>query len=285
MPNAPEDRDLQQPADMILLTPFFIILQLTVFLICGCLLGEGERGQRQRAAEEVTNTPQHAIVPNVSTTSGAASIPILITATAPKFCASQTVGVNFTGTDHAKVSSMDGDSIFKETRLVPGMKVVSINNVAVNSKIEALRLIRESSDIVTVLAHDPGYYGQTENLLSATIRKELPDQSNGVAFKTHPSAAGKVIISRVEARSPFIHTDIAIGMEIVAINNAAVQSATRAAELTRQVFPLVTLLARRSAAIAVAIEDESSAVLVPAEALIVDATSPRLGEATSSIDL
>ena len=55
-------------------------------------------------------------------------------------------------------------------------------------------------------------------------------------------------------------------MDIVAINNDAVQSAAHAAELS---LLLVTLLARCSAAIAVAIDDESPAVLVPAEALVI----------------
>ena len=55
-------------------------------------------------------------------------------------------------------------------------------------------------------------------------------------------------------------------MDIVAINNDAVQSEAHAAELS---LLLVTLLARCSAAIAVAIDDESPAVLVPAEALVI----------------
>lgn len=231
VPSLPGDRGLEEVVFVIPIVPILIII-----CICYCCV-------MNKKNESAGRAPTNAI----STKRIPSSTLLLATGAAMKSSPKQAVGVNFTGTDHAQISSFYDNSVFKGSGLVPGMKVVSVNNTIARSAVEARQIVQGISDgPVTILAHSAGFFGATDDLVTATVSKKAPGQSSGVVFKTYPSAPSMVYLSKIDSStSPFVHTDVAEGMEMVAVNNTPVQSVSQAAELTRQAFPLVTFLARR----------------------------------------
>lgn len=235
----------------------FIIL-LIICIACGLLKKKEELTAEKRAAAKAGST----VVVNDSE-------PKLVTAAATKPSPHSSTGVGFVrNTDYAKISRITDDSIFKETALTPGMKVVSINNRRVNSGDHAVQVIKETPSTVTILAHAAGYFGSTESFVTATARKEYPDQVVGVIYLSkkdkHSENTG---LKHIAETSLFAGSDLAPGMEVVAINNVKVRSAIHAQTLTMESFPFVTILARCDTAVAMAINPSSDEPAAPATVL------------------
>jgi hypothetical protein len=182
--------------------------------------------------------------------------PRLVTAAATKLTPESNCGVFFVGTDYAQITRILSDSIFSGTELDRGMKIVSVNNIPISSAQQALAsLCAAAPDMVTtIVAHSAGYYGSTENLVTATVTKEWPDQLVGINYEQEVSQ-GPIRLGAFPATSLLLRSPnsclLTLGMEVIAVNNIPVQSIAQAVEVTRSAYPLVTILARCSSTVAV----------------------------------
>jgi hypothetical protein len=144
------------------------------------------------------------------------------------------------------------------------MKIVSINNIPISSAHQAVATLSAAPDVVTIVAHSAGYYGSTDNLVTATIVKDRPDQPMGISYK-RDVGHGPIVLGmfpttslRLRSSNPSSNpssSDVTPGMEVVTINNIPLRSNAQAAEVTRSAFPLVTILARRRSATVVVLAE------------------------------
>lgn len=233
-----------------------------ICLIC-CLCGELsqlQQGTVQQQQQQLAASPAVVEVANENT-------PKLVAATASKFSPTAPTGVVFVaGTDYAKISRITDDSIFRDTELRPGMKVFSINNISINSGAHAKDVIASCGTTVTMLAHTAGYFGNTENLVTATACKEQPGQTVGIVYKKEVGGS-RMVLKSISESSLFTNSELSPGMELVAINNVKVLSATHAKNLTVEAFPQVTILARRNKAVAVAVNPSDDVPVATATVL------------------
>lgn len=231
-------RGLQESVVVIPVLPIVII----IILIC-CLRNKQNQPTQQQATPA---TPTMEVVNRGQ--------PKLVTASATKISSDALVGVSFVaGTDYAEISRINHNSIFRNTELLPGMKVVSINNISINTGAHAKQVIAASKSFVTMLAHTAGYFGNTENFVTATACKEQPDQKVGVVYQKE-DGSGRILLKRMTVTSMFANGDLSPGMEVVAINGVTVLSAVHAKILSVEAFPILTILARRSKAVAVVVD-------------------------------
>jgi hypothetical protein len=211
-----------------------VVLALLLFL-CYCQQQElRQKGAPVSAAPRIIPKPGLVLPPS----------PRLVTAAATKFAPQTRCGVAFVGTDFAQITRIDSDSIFAGTELEPGMKIVFINNIAIHSTQQALATLRAAPDVVTIVAHSAGYYGSTENLVTATIVKDRQDQPMGISYKRDdghgPIRLGMFpatsLLSRSSSNPSSSSSDVTPGMEVVTINNIPV------------LWPFSPCLCRRKAA-------------------------------------
>jgi hypothetical protein len=192
----------------------------------------------------------------------------LVTAAATKVSPEARCGMVFVGTDHACITRILSDSIFHGSELEPGMKIVSINNIPIHSNTQAAEALTAAKDVVTIVAHSAGYYGSTDDLVVATVKKDLPYQAIGVVYKKEgshgPVRLGAFGESSLFRSSSSPHgNDLTVGMQVITINNIPVLSVAQAGSVTRSAFPLVTILARRTAAVAVLAEANGDVTAEP----------------------
>lgn len=236
-------RGLQETVVVIPIIPIIII----ICLIC-CLCNKNNEAQ-QRPTEVKPSATGNRIVEVVDLK------PRLVTAAATKFSPYDQPGVHFaTDKDYAEITRIGTDSMFKDTALASGMKVVSINNIIISSGEHASQVIASCKSVVTVLAHTQGYFGNTSNFVTATACKTQPDQKMGVVFKKEANST-QIVLKTISETSLLVHDrEMLNGIEVVTINNVNVQSVTHAQHLAVNAFPLVTILARRNMAVAAVAE-------------------------------
>jgi hypothetical protein len=251
----------------IVVEPIIPIILIVCCCLCCCFYCLNQQQEQQEKDRVRASAGTSAVQPMMIQSSTASRImpkhelfalpPRLVTAAATKFAPESRCGVDFVGTDYAQITRILSDSIFAGTDLEPGMKIVSINNIPIHSTQQAVATLRAALDLVTIVAHSAGYYGSTDDLVTATIVKDRPDQPMGISYKREVGH-GPVVLGMFPATSLLLRSsnpsssDVTSGMEVIAVNNIPVRSNVQAAEVTRLAYPLVTILARqRMAAVAV----------------------------------
>eukprot|EP00980_Cylindrotheca_fusiformis_P001476 scaffold345_cov134-Cylindrotheca_fusiformis.AAC.87 len=123
--------------------------------------------------------------------------------------------------DPITISSLAEDGLFANTDLRIGMQVVSLNgtDVAGFTKNKAIQFVRGAVGELTVVAQ-PVAGGAV-----AVVFKESKDQKCGISLKQdHPSDA--VSIARISSDGLFADSGLEVGMQVMSINNVAVENLT-----------------------------------------------------------
>jgi hypothetical protein len=264
-----------------------IVVPIFLLILLCCVMKQQERNRQQQQQQHLDQPAAVAPAAVLRTTTagpitGPEGLPRsrLVTTATTKSPAAR-CGMGFVGTDHACITRILSHSIFHGSELEPGMKIVSINNLPIHSNTQAAEALTAAKDVVTIVAHSAGYYGSTDDLVVATVRKTLPYQAIGVVYKKEGShepvrlgAFGESSLFRSSSSSSSPHdNDLSAGMQVVTVNNILVSSVEQAVSVTRSAYPLVTILARRSAAVAVLAE--ANGVVVTAEPVVSYALSSR----------
>jgi C-terminal processing protease CtpA/Prc len=113
------------------------------------------------------------------------------------------------------VSSIAEDSIFQNTSLKVGHKVLSINKMVVDgmTKYDAIKLFKTAETTITIMAEDVG-------LVGATVVKPTPDTKVGIGIKEKD---GDLYISSIYDSGLFTSTDLREDMKIVSLNRKSVR--------------------------------------------------------------
>ena len=113
------------------------------------------------------------------------------------------------------VSSIADDSIFKDSALKVGHKVLSINKMGVDgmSKYDAIKLFKTAESSITIMAEDVG-------LVGATVVKPTVDTKVGIGIKEKD---GDLYISSIYDSGLFTSSDLREDMKIVSVNRKSVR--------------------------------------------------------------
>ena len=113
------------------------------------------------------------------------------------------------------VSSIADDSIFKDSALKVGHKVLSINKMGVDgmSKYDAIKLFKTAESSITIMAQDVG-------LVGATVVKPTVDTKVGIGIKEKD---GDLYISSIYDSGLFTSSDLREDMKIVSVNRKSVR--------------------------------------------------------------
>ena len=113
------------------------------------------------------------------------------------------------------VSSIAEDSVFKDSALKVGHKVLSINKMSVDgmSKYDAIKLFKTAESTITIMAEDVG-------LVGATVMKPSADTKVGIGIK---EKGGELYISSIYDSGLFTTSDLREDMKLVSLNRKSVR--------------------------------------------------------------
>ena len=111
------------------------------------------------------------------------------------------------------ISSIAPDSLFANTPLMPGLRLVCVDNVLCKglSKMDAIKFFKDAEGPITVLAERVG-------LITSTAIKDSVDAKVGIGLKT---IKGYNIVSSISPTSIFQGTNLRIGHRLVSVNKTS----------------------------------------------------------------
>lgn len=121
------------------------------------------------------------------------------------------VGIAFRSSmSSAIVSSIAEDGLLANTNIKPGMKVLTINGIAIRGPSEGVAVLRVClPGEITILAGSSEY-------VTATVVK--PNIASKVGVIVKKDRDGDNVFTRFAPKSPFRKTDLKEGMKIVTVN-------------------------------------------------------------------
>jgi C-terminal processing protease CtpA/Prc len=140
----------------------------------------------------------------------------LITAVGVKETPEMKIGIGLKDmSGNVIVSSIAEDSVFLNTPLKVGHKILSINKVNIDGldKYEAIKLFKNVEGAITVMAEDVG-------LVGATVMKPSADTKVGIGIK---EVDGDLYISSIYDSGLFTKSDLREDMKIVSVNRKSVR--------------------------------------------------------------
>jgi membrane-associated protease RseP (regulator of RpoE activity) len=124
--------------------------------------------------------------------------------------------------DPVTISRLDADGLFANTDLRIGMEVVSVNGVLIDgmTRIKAIQQVKDAEGDLTVVGK------AVAGGAVAVVFKESKDEKCGITLRqTVPS--GPVTVSGIGEDGLFAKTDLKAGMQVISINNVAVEGMTK----------------------------------------------------------
>eukprot|EP00980_Cylindrotheca_fusiformis_P000542 scaffold133_cov115-Cylindrotheca_fusiformis.AAC.2 len=141
--------------------------------------------------------------------------------------------------DPITISSLAEDGLFANTDLRIGMQVVSVNGTDVDgfTRSKAIQFVRDAEGELTVVAQ-PVAGGAV-----AVVFKESKDQKCGITLK-QDDPSDPVSVSRISDDGLFANSGLKVGMQVVSINNVAVENLTspQAVEVLKEAEGKVTVV-------------------------------------------
>lgn len=161
----------------------------------------------------------------------------LIAAKVTKESASSKVGIGLREmAGHIVISSIADDSLFANSDLMPGLRLVCVDNVLCKglSKMDAINLFKEAEGSITVLAERVG-------LLTSSAIKDSVDAKVGIGLKT---IKGYNVISSISPTSIFADTPMAVGHRLVSVNKTSCMGMTKteAIKLFKEAVGKITVM-------------------------------------------
>eukprot|EP00797_Seminavis_robusta_P009903 Sro171_g075800.2 n/a (1950) ;mRNA; f:61061-66910 len=174
----------------------------------------------------------------------------IITATMTKENSDAKVGIGLGSFKGATViTNLKDGTLAAATDLEVGMVVRTINNVECSEieVSEAAKLLKETEGMVTIVAEAPsaGSGPSFDSLLTATFEKQKEDKVG----LTVANKASKIYVSKIKPDGMVAASGLAVGMELLSINNAIVagMSSAEVAQVLAESEGTLTLLARKAA--------------------------------------
>ena len=163
----------------------------------------------------------------------------LITVVATKETAESKIGIGLKDmSGMVIVSSISEDSIFKDSELKVGHKVLSINKMSVDgmTKFDAIKLFKTAESTVTIMAEDVG-------LIGVTVVKPTADTKLGIGIKEKD---GELYISSIYDSGLFTTTDLREDMKLVSLNRKSVRgmNKTEAINMIKETEGEVSVIAQ-----------------------------------------
>jgi membrane-associated protease RseP (regulator of RpoE activity) len=124
--------------------------------------------------------------------------------------------------DPVTISGLSVDGLFVNTDLRIGMEVASVNGVDIDgmTSLKAIQLVIDAEGDLTVVGK------AVAGGAVAVVFKEFKDQKCGITLKqVFPS--DPVIVSGIGEDGLFAKTDLKVGMQVMSINNVAVEDMTK----------------------------------------------------------
>lgn len=161
----------------------------------------------------------------------------LIAAKVTKASASSKVGIGLREmAGQIIISSISDDSLFADTDLMPGLRLVCVDNVLCKglSKMDAIKLFKEAEGSITVLAERVG-------LITSTAIKDSVDAKVGIGLKT---IKGYNVISSISPTSIFADTPLTVGHRLVSVNKTSCLGLTKteAIKLFKEAEGMITVM-------------------------------------------
>jgi C-terminal processing protease CtpA/Prc len=154
------------------------------------------------------------------------------------------------------VSSISGDSLFKDTKLKPGLRLLFVNKTSCEgiTRDAAILPFKEAEGEITVVCEDVGY-------VAAIVEKADPEESLGIGLK---ELNGHIVVSSVKEESLFEFTDIKPGLRLVCINNTLTKGLTKheAILLLKEAVGKITVIVEKVGVIHASAFKESPSVKV-----------------------
>jgi C-terminal processing protease CtpA/Prc len=135
----------------------------------------------------------------------------LIAVKVVKANASSKVGVGLREmAGHIVISSIAEDSLFANSALMPGLRLVCVDNVLCKglTKSDAIKLFKDATGSITVLAERVG-------LISSSAFKDTAGSKVGIGIK---SIKEYVVVSSIAEGSIFANTPLQVGHRLVSVN-------------------------------------------------------------------
>lgn len=163
----------------------------------------------------------------------------LVTVTATKETPESKIGIGLKDmSGMVIVSSIAPDSIFTDSALKVGHKVLSINKMSVDGmdKHEAIKLFKTAESTITVMAEDVG-------LVGATVMKPSTDTKVGIGIKEKD---GDLYVSSIYDSGLFTTTDLKEDMKLVSLNRKSVRGLSKndAIQLIKETEGELTVIAQ-----------------------------------------
>jgi C-terminal processing protease CtpA/Prc len=116
--------------------------------------------------------------------------------------------------EFAVITSVAEDSPFAGTALVPGLRILCVNNTLCKglSKQEVVDVLKRTAGDVTIIAEKVGY-------ITAVAVKQSPDDKIGIGLK---DMTGNIIVSSIAENSLFVNSELKVGHRVISINKMSV---------------------------------------------------------------
>jgi C-terminal processing protease CtpA/Prc len=116
--------------------------------------------------------------------------------------------------DYIVITNITEDSPFQGTDLVPGLRLLCINNTLCKGlgKAEAVDVFKQITGSVTIIAEKVGY-------ITAVAVKQSPEDKIGIGLK---DMSGMIIVSSIAENSLFANTELKVGHRVMTINKMSV---------------------------------------------------------------
>jgi hypothetical protein len=125
-------------------------------------------------------------------------------------------------TDPVTISRLGADGLFADTDLRIGMEVASVNGVDIDgmTRIKAIQLVKDAEGDLTVVGK------AVAGGAVAVVFKESKDQKCGIILR-QGGPSDPVTVSGIGEDGLFAQTDLKVGMQVMSINNVAVEDMTK----------------------------------------------------------